>query len=79
MVPGEATTWEYSPEGDVLKITDPTGVFTAFEYDEHHDIVAMLNPAGEASASRAMLPVKSQASRTRWGLLPRLNTMPLVF
>ena len=45
---GEATTWEYSPEGDVLKITDPTGVFTAFEYDEHHDIVAMLNPAGEA-------------------------------
>ena len=47
-VAGEATTWEYSPEGDVLKITDPTGVFTAFEYDEHHDIVAMLNPAGEA-------------------------------
>ena len=45
---GEATTWEYSPEGDILKITDPTGVFTAFEYDEHHDIVAMLNPAGEA-------------------------------
>lgn len=45
---GEATTWEYSPEGDVLKITDPTSVFTAFEYDEHHDIVAMLNPAGEA-------------------------------
>lgn len=44
----EATTWEYSPEGDILKITDPTGVFTAFEYDEHHDIVAMLNPAGEA-------------------------------
>lgn len=44
---GEATTWEYSPEGDILKITDPTGVFTAFEYDEHHDIVAMLNPAGE--------------------------------
>ncbi len=23
-------------------------MFTAFEYDEHHDIVAMLNPAGEA-------------------------------
>ena len=45
---GEATTFEYSPEGDILKITDPTGVFTAFEYDEHHDIVAMLNPAGEA-------------------------------
>ena len=45
---GKATTWEYSPEGDILKITDPTGVFTAFEYDEHHDIVAMLNPAGEA-------------------------------
>ena len=45
---GEAATWEYSPEGDILKITDPTGVFTAFEYDEHHDIVAMLNPAGEA-------------------------------
>ena len=45
---GEATTWEYSPEGDILKITDPTGVFTAFEYDEHHDIVAMFNPAGEA-------------------------------
>ena len=45
---GEATTFEYSPEGDVLKITDPTGVFMAFEYDEHHDIVAMLNPAGEA-------------------------------
>ena len=45
---GEATTWEYSPEGDILKITDPTGVFTAFEYDEHHAIVAMLNPAGEA-------------------------------
>ena len=45
---GEATIFEYSPEGDVLKITDPTGVFTAFEYDEHHDIVAMLNPAGEA-------------------------------
>lgn len=44
----EATTWEYSPEGDILKITDPTGVFTAFEYDEHHDIVAMLSPAGEA-------------------------------
>ena len=44
----EATIFEYSPEGDVLKITDPTGVFTAFEYDEHHDIVAMLNPAGEA-------------------------------
>lgn len=44
---GEATTFEYSPEGDILKITDPTGVFTAFEYDEHHDIVAMLNPAGE--------------------------------
>lgn len=45
---GEATTFEYSPEGDVLKITDPTGVFMAFEYDEHHDIVAMLNSAGEA-------------------------------
>lgn len=45
---GEATIFEYSPEGDILKITDPTGVFTAFEYDEHHDIVAMLNPAGEA-------------------------------
>ena len=45
---GEATIFEYSPEGDVLKITDPTGVFTAFEYDEHHDIVAMLNSAGEA-------------------------------
>lgn len=45
---GEATTFEYSPEGDVLKITDPTGVFMAFEYNEHHDIVAILNPAGEA-------------------------------
>lgn len=45
---GEATTFEYSPEGDILKITDPTGVFMAFEYNEHHDIVAMLNPAGEA-------------------------------
>ena len=45
---GEATIFEYSPEGDILKITDPTCVFTAFEYDEHHDIVAMLNPAGEA-------------------------------
>ena len=45
---GKATTFEYSPEGDVLKITDPTGVFTAFEYNEHHDIVAILNPAGEA-------------------------------
>ena len=45
---GEAMTFEYSPEGDVLKITDPTGVFMAFEYNEHHDIVAILNPAGEA-------------------------------
>ena len=45
---GEATIFEYSPEGDVLKITDPTGVFMAFEYNEHHDIVAILNPAGEA-------------------------------
>ncbi|WP_315310556.1 DUF6531 domain-containing protein [Rothia dentocariosa] len=45
---GKATTFEYSPEGDVLKITDPTGVFMAFEYNEHHDIVAILNPAGEA-------------------------------
>ena len=27
---GEATIFEYSPEGDVLKITDPTGVVYGF-------------------------------------------------
>ena len=46
---GEATTWEYSPEGDILKISDPTGVYITLEYDEHHDIVALGDVAGNTT------------------------------
>jgi len=46
---GEATTWEYSPEGDILKISDPKGVYITLEYDEHHDIVALGDVAGNTT------------------------------
>ena len=44
---GATTRYEYTPSGKVARVTDPTGVFTSFAYDERDNLVQTSNAIGD--------------------------------